>query len=162
MRGRPLDERSDIFSFGSVLYEMLAGQRAFHRETAAETMSAILKEDPPEPGLAGHAPIGRVLRRCLEKDREHRFHSAHDLAFALEAVGGSTGGEATPPRTAWPPAWRATGALAAALASVAIGIALGRRTRAPASDGALHPTVVRLTNAPGAEDSPSLSPDGKT
>ena len=92
LKGRPVDQRTDIFSFGAILYEMLSGRRAFHGGSAAETMSAILKEDPPElsdtnksvsPGLE------RLVNHCLEKNPSERFHSARDLAFALEALSGT-------------------------------------------------------------------------
>src|SRR5438876_3562396 len=89
VRGRPADVRSDIFSFGAILYEMLAGTRAFHGESAADTMTAILREDPPELSLTNqNLPPGleRIVRHCLEKNPEQRFHSAHDLAFDLEAL----------------------------------------------------------------------------
>ncbi|HXG71163.1 MAG TPA: protein kinase [Gemmatimonadaceae bacterium] len=98
LRGSPVDPRTDIFSFGAVLYEMLSGRRAFGGTSAADTISAILKEDPPE--LSGtnkdiNAGVDRVVRRCLEKNREERFHSASDLAFALEALSGTHGSGAT-------------------------------------------------------------------
>ena len=91
----PVDHRSDIFSFGIVLYEMLSRQRPFKGETSAETMTAILKQDPPElAGIDGLSPVlDRVVRRCLEKSPDDRFHSAHDLGLALEAVAGQTGAE---------------------------------------------------------------------
>ncbi len=87
VRGQQADHRSDIFSFGSILYEMLTGRRAFRGDSAVETMSAILKEEPPEiPGTSRGIPPGleRVVRHCLEKNREERFQSASDLAFALQ------------------------------------------------------------------------------
>jgi len=86
VRGKPADARSDIFSFGAILYEMVAGLRAFQGESSIETMNAILKEDPP--AISGNVPpaIERVIRRCLEKAPEERFQSARDLAFALEAL----------------------------------------------------------------------------
>lgn len=93
VRGETADSRSDIFSFGAVLYEALSGRRAFHRDSSVETMSAILKEDVPEIGTetVPVAPaIDRIVRRCLEKEPEQRFQSAKDLAFALEAVSGSS------------------------------------------------------------------------
>jgi hypothetical protein len=92
LRGQAVDPRTDIFSFGAVLYEMLAGRRAFHKESAADTISAILKEDPPELSETNgsvNPSLDRVVRRCLEKNREQRFHSASDLAFALEALSGT-------------------------------------------------------------------------
>ena len=94
VRGAAVDCRTDIFSFGSVLYEMLSGTRAFHRETTAETMTAILKEDPPELMESGHhIPPGldRIVRHCLEKTPDQRFQSARDLAFDLESLSTLTG-----------------------------------------------------------------------
>jgi eukaryotic-like serine/threonine-protein kinase len=89
VRGQDADHRSDIFSFGSILYEMLSGQRAFRRETMAETMTAILKEDPPELSETSTniAPsLERIVRRCLEKKPERRFQTASDLGFAIESL----------------------------------------------------------------------------
>jgi eukaryotic-like serine/threonine-protein kinase len=89
VRGHKVDHRSDIFSFGAILYEMLAGQRAFRRDTMAETMTAILKEEPPELSETNskiNPQLEKVVRRCLEKAPERRFHSAHDLGFALESL----------------------------------------------------------------------------
>ena len=93
VRGHVADQRSDIFSFGVILYEMLTGRRAFNGESVVETMHSILKEDVPDFDEAGpRVPpaVEKVMRRCLEKDPEHRFHSAHDLGFALDAVTSST------------------------------------------------------------------------
>ena len=92
LRGKAVDQRTDIFSFGTVLYEMLSGQKAFQKEATADTISAILREDPPElSGTNKNVDLGleRVVHRCLEKNREQRFHSASDLAFALESLSGS-------------------------------------------------------------------------
>jgi serine/threonine protein kinase/Flp pilus assembly protein TadD len=87
-RGKPADARSDIFSFGLVLYEMLTGRRPFARDSAADTVSAILHEDPADLSTHLDVPPGleRIVRHCLEKDPEHRFRSAHDLAFDLESL----------------------------------------------------------------------------
>src|SRR5262244_1992757 len=93
VKGRAVDHRSDIFSLGAILYEMLCGNRAFRRESGVETMNAILKEDPPELSQTNHnvAPaLQRVVDHCLEKNPEERFQSARDLAFALEALSGSS------------------------------------------------------------------------
>jgi WD40 repeat protein len=91
VRGKPADHRSDIFSFGTVLYEMLTGQRAFKGATRADTLTAILTKDPPEMSAAKVRPspaLERILSRCLEKEPEARFRSTHDLEFALEKLSG--------------------------------------------------------------------------
>jgi serine/threonine-protein kinase len=101
VRGSPADTRSDIFSFGTVLYEMLTGRRAFRANSTVETMNAILTEEPPDFPEAGARPIPsgleRIVRRCLEKDPAHRFQNARDLGFAIEAVSGLSAAEAAPP-----------------------------------------------------------------
>ncbi|HET8796265.1 MAG TPA: protein kinase [Thermoanaerobaculia bacterium] len=89
VRGEAVDHRSDLFSLGAIFFEMLSGVRAFKRNSSIETLSAILKEEPPE--LADIVPncppaVERLIRRCLEKDRELRYQSARDLAFNLETV----------------------------------------------------------------------------
>ena len=92
VRGETADPRTDIFAFGAVIYEMVSGKRAFRRDTTAETMTAVLKEDPPELTETGHAvslTLDRIVRRCLEKNPEQRFQSAKDLSFALSALSGS-------------------------------------------------------------------------
>ncbi len=89
VRGQVVDARGDIFALGCVLYEMVTGERAFARESAADTMAAILHDDPPEPVASGKRvppELGRVIRHCLEKNPEERFHSARDLVFALKAI----------------------------------------------------------------------------
>ena len=83
VKGLAADHRSDIFSFGVILYELLSGHRAFHRDTAVETMRAILKEDPPDLPDTVPAAVRQVVHHCLEKEPENRFQSARDLAFAL-------------------------------------------------------------------------------
>jgi len=89
VRGLATDHRTDIFAFGAILYEMVMGQSTFGRPTSADTMSAILNEEPtPISELAPETPAGlqRVVLRCLEKNPEQRFQSASDLAFALESL----------------------------------------------------------------------------
>src|SRR3984957_14187510 len=95
VRGEPIDPRSDIFSFGAVLYEMLTGKRAFKRETSAETMTAILREEPEalnDTGWQGPPALQRILARCLEKNVARRFQSASDLGFAIESLSGTSVG----------------------------------------------------------------------
>jgi eukaryotic-like serine/threonine-protein kinase len=105
VRGKPLDHRTDIFAFGAILYEMLAGTRAFRRSTSADTMAAILNEAPPSISqIAQNTPRGlqRVVDRCLEKNPEQRFQSASDLAFALEALSDAGGSAVLPEAEAKP------------------------------------------------------------
>jgi hypothetical protein len=97
VRGMTLDPRSDIFSFGAILYEMLSGKRAFHGSTPADTMSSILKEDPPdlsETNRSVSPALERIVQHCLEKNPESRFHSASDIAFDLEHLSGLSGSTA--------------------------------------------------------------------
>jgi Tol biopolymer transport system component len=96
VRGEASDPRTDIFAFGAVLYEMLSGVRAFRRDTPAETMTAVLKDDPPElttplsdPARLVSPALERIVRRCLEKNPDQRFQSARDLSFALSALSGT-------------------------------------------------------------------------
>ncbi len=90
VRGETVDARSDIFSLGTILHEMLTGRPAFRRETAADAMAAILREDPAVPLAADVSPaLARIVSRCLEKTREMRFQSARDLAFGLEVLTGT-------------------------------------------------------------------------
>jgi serine/threonine protein kinase len=92
VRGSAVDYRADVFAFGAILYEMLTGKRAFQKPTSAETMSAILNEDPPGISrlVQGIPPaLLRIVHRCLEKNPEQRFQSASDLGFALEALSDS-------------------------------------------------------------------------
>jgi eukaryotic-like serine/threonine-protein kinase len=126
VRGEVADPRTDIFAFGAVLYEMLSGQRAFHRDTAAETMTAVLKDDPPDLSQSSDSTrlispaLERIVRRCLEKSPEQRFQSARDLSFALGALSGTEGSTAA--RAAVAPTRRISVLpwLVAALALVAV------------------------------------------
>ena len=86
VKGLPVDHRSDIFSFGTILYELLSGKRAFKRETNAETMAAIMRDEPLELSESGRnisPALDRIVKHCLEKDRDDRFQSARDIAFNL-------------------------------------------------------------------------------
>jgi len=137
VRGQAVDQRADLFALGAVLYEMLSGQRAFKRETPAETMTAILNEEPPDPSAtrAGVSPaLDSIVRHCLEKNPVERFQSARDVAFALESLSGSGASKAVdamPARggTRWIPA----AAIAAVVLAAAAGLWVGRRT-APQAD----------------------------
>jgi eukaryotic-like serine/threonine-protein kinase len=166
VQGLSADQRSDIFSFGAVIFEMLWGGRAFKGATAVETMNAILKEDPPDVSeVARPVPpaLERIVRRCLEKKPQERFHSAHDLALALEALSGAS----VAPAVVAPPRRRGAlwGRLAWAIAAMALlggGLFVGKRgsdERQPLMKLSL---VFSPDEAPILADSPvlALSPDG--
>ncbi len=93
VRGLPVDHRTDLFSFGAVLYELLSGKKAFKRDTASDTIAAIMRDEPPELTQSGRnvsPALDRIVRHCLEKDRENRFQSAKDVAFALSEASSPT------------------------------------------------------------------------
>lgn len=163
VRGEPADPRSDIFSLGTVLYEMVSGARAFHRDTAAETMTAILREDPPELASTSvdvSPALSTIARRCLEKRVGERFHSAHDLAFSLEAAsnpgvssgatsGASVAGVAGVGESAEPRRRRGwTAVVVAGLLGAVFGAALLDRVR-PAPEAAGTPTFTPLSSRRG-------------
>jgi eukaryotic-like serine/threonine-protein kinase len=172
VRGLPSDQRSDIFAFGCVLFEMLTGRRAFQGDTAAETMTAILREEPidlAKDSAPLPATLEPIVRHCLEKRPEDRFQSARDLAFVLQAQSSSSS----------PGSGRAGGSVAltgrerrsflsremAAVAVVgALAFAAGRYAL-PARSDAHGPRLFsfqQLTDMPGVETWPTLSPDGKS
>lgn len=165
VRGQQVDSRTDIFAFGAVLYEMLSGKRAFSGDTPADTMSAILRGDPPEIGannLGVPLAVDRVVRRCLEKQPAERFQSARDLAFALQAM--SVGSGASVAAYDDLPWWRRRGALIAS--SLVAGVALGALVtprlfseRAPADA-----LTARFTIPAGLGLPPwiAVSPNGRT
>jgi TolB-like protein/tetratricopeptide (TPR) repeat protein len=142
VRGLPVDHRTDIFSFGAILYELLSGAKAFKRNTASDTIAAILKEEPPELSQSGaHISPGldHIVRHCLEKDRENRFQTAKDVAFALsEASDASAITAATGEHFVAPPRKRGTVLVAAAALVVvlaAIGFVVLRRGRGAVAPG---------------------------
>ncbi|PWB70342.1 MAG: hypothetical protein C3F15_13925 [Holophagae bacterium] len=128
VRGMPCDHRADIFALGCVLYEMLAGRRAFAGPTPADTMSAILTKDPPAiagPDRDVPAGLQGIVGRCLEKRPEDRFSSAHDLALALQASSGMSAATAPGKR------WRMVGLVLAAIATLAVAAVLVLKVAAP-------------------------------
>ncbi len=164
VRGKTADARSDIFSLGAVFYEMLAGKPAFICDTAADTLSAILKEDPADLPDTLPAGVRQVVLHCLEKDPAHRFQSAQDLAFAIHALSGSSASstpaveavQATPSRRKL---WLvATAAVAGILAGVFVSI---RVAAVPAVDlSKQHHTL--LVSESTAIMLPRWAPDGRS
>ncbi len=162
VRGLPVDHRSDIFSFGAVLYEMLTGQRAFRRDTAAETMTSILKEEPPEL-VAGGKPVppglDRIVRHCLEKNPEERFQSASDMSFDLASLSGSSTTAA--PAVQAPVHKRAVAVALAVVALAAVGALsfFAGKQSVPVLE---QPRFQRLTFRDGYISAARFAPDGQT
>jgi Tol biopolymer transport system component len=160
VRGDAADQRSDIFSFGSILYEMLCGQRAFKRTTGAETMTAILNEEPPElsgRSLAVAPALERIVRHCLEKQPGQRFQSAQDIAFALESV---TGASSTTSAPAAVPARKGWAGLAMPALLVLVAAGLGLAVWLHPSGTAVNPRLHRITFRRGTIWNARFTPDG--
>jgi serine/threonine protein kinase len=164
VRGQTVDARADIFSLGAILYEMLSGTRAFKKDTAADTLTAVLREDPPELSASDrHLPpvLERIVKRCLEKNPHERFQSARDLAFALEDVSSVSTGHVP---LAEPASRRSRkpalvgGAIALLLFGALAGIAWRARSTTPSS----QPVYQRLTFRRGTILTARFAPDGKT
>jgi Tol biopolymer transport system component len=162
VRGEPADPRSDIFSFGALYYEMLMGRSPFRRETAPETMTAILREEPDELSstIEHLSPaVDRIVRRCLEKMPERRFQSASDLAFAIQSLSEPSG--AAPPfvspvrRRRWAPL---AGMAGAVLLAASVGYLAAPRGKAAHED----PRFAQLTFRRGYVRTARFTPDGQT
>jgi serine/threonine protein kinase len=159
-----VDARSDIFSFGAVVYEMVTGSRAFQGDTRASTLAAVLKDEPkPASQIAVGLPkeVERLIRRCLQKDSAHRFQHMDDLKVALEELkeesdsGALARGAAPLPtrRSRW---WLPVGIACTALLAALVGWLWFRPAEPPRGDL----TAVPLTTSSGIETQPSFSPDG--
>lgn len=168
IRGQVVDQRSDIFAFGAVLYEMISGKRAFEGRTSADSASAILSQDPPD--LLASAQVSpamdRIVRHCLEKSPDDRFQSARDLAFHVESL--STTSESSSvskaQRLTDASKTRTRRQLIAVIAGVLLAAVIGWRAREYFSPRAVQKPFLfqRLTDFAGLEDSPAFSPDGKS
>jgi serine/threonine protein kinase len=170
VRGLEVDQRADIFALGAVFYEMLAGRSAFQGDTTADTISAILNQEPREltavdPSLP--PALDRIVRRCLEKSPAERFHSAHDFAIALDAVAGSASSSAIRDAAVVPALRRSRWARAATIvALIALGVALGVGVLMALKPNRAAPERLRLSVLPPDKvdviGSLALSPDGRT
>lgn len=163
VRGEPVDARTDFFSFGAVLHELLSGHRAFPGASAVDSAHAILHDEPAPLPAEVPAAAGQVVRHCLEKDREARFQSARDLAFNIEALraqnGQSTGREG---RTIKRRVWGAWSVLALAGFALAVGFLVGARVASSTGGQARLPDVHQLTFRKGAILSARFAADGRT
>jgi Tol biopolymer transport system component/predicted Ser/Thr protein kinase len=164
--GQPLDFRSDQFSFGSILYEMATGRRAFQRKTGAETLVAIIREEPEslaQAAPAAPAPVRWIVERCLAKDPEERYASTKDLARDLKSVRDHLTETSTSVAVAPTPARRRPSRWVAAAALLAAGIAIGllaRGTIPARTDSPIR--FARLTFSRGAVLSARFARDGQT
>src|SRR4030088_3333458 len=160
-RGKPVDHRSDVFSVGAILYEMLTGRRAFRGETEVDTMTAVLREEPPEMDVSqGRVPFSlhQIIRHCLEKEPENRFQSGKDLAFALEALSGSS---VSKTNVYWNPKPRVSTALLGTAGAAVLAAALfllGTQLRHDVHS----PKFQRLTFEEGTLYSARFAPDGQS
>ena len=158
--GKTLDARSDIFSFGAVLYEMATGRRAFLGDSSASTLSTVLHREPKPPETIP-LDLEKIIRRCLRKDADKRFQHIDDIKVALEEIredsvsGGPEGAQAVP--LAHPRRWRIQAAVASLVLIAAAG-AFYETNRFLKRDAPLE--VVPLASYPGFQCCPSFSPDG--
>jgi Tol biopolymer transport system component len=158
VRGEPADHRSDLFALGVVMHEMLGGAKPFSRDSAVDTLHAILHAEAPE--LSGVPPaLGRIVARCLEKEPVRRFQSAHDLAFALEALSDPSGAMPAP---ALAPPPRRGAPLGRILAGVAIVVAVALGWFAGTARTPTAPSFKRLTFRTGSVGNARFAADGKS
>ena len=160
LRGKAVDHRSDIFSFGAILYEMLTAQRAFRGETEVDTMTAVLREEPAEANLQDAAiPPGYrdIVKHCLEKEPQNRFQSAKDLGFALQTISGSSPHKDVRFAPSRRPARLLPWAIIAVLAAATVALAASLLWRAPLE----NPSYRRLTSESGTIYAARFAPDGQ-
>ncbi len=167
IRGQPLDTRSDIFSFGVILYELISGKNVFLRDTVADTMSALLREDAPElaQSNSGVSPgLDHVVRRCLEKEPADRFQSVRDLGFSLQevSVGGAFSSAPTLPAVPSNHKVPVVGVLLALAALLAIVAAFFTGRYYAARTTSAQPSFQQLTFRRGTIRSARFAPDGQT
>jgi serine/threonine-protein kinase len=160
LRAMPVDHRSDIFSFGAVLYELLSGRKAFKRDTASDTIAAVLKEDPPELTQTGRnisPALDHIVRHCLEKDRENRFQTAKDVVFNLSEASGASA-TVTSGVQAVAPAPRGKNRLWIVAAAIAVLVAAGlftwkrSKSSTSATGGVKRVAVLPFENLGAPED----------
>jgi eukaryotic-like serine/threonine-protein kinase len=162
VRGKPADARSDLFSLGAIFYEMLSGKRAFCADSAAETMSAVIKEEPADLLATNRSvppALERLIRHCLEKNPAERFQSARDIAFDLETISAISVTTLPPAKAPESRRWRTAAISLIVLLLVAINTFLVFRHSQTAA-GPSVATITRITHDPALSESPTWSPNG--
>ncbi len=162
VKGQNVDHRSDLFSFGAILYEMLSGKRAFQGDTSVETMSAILKQDPPELTEINRTvppALERIVRHCLEKNPEERFQSVRDVAFNLANLSEISGSSVAVGAVKGPRQWFTVLPVVTALL---LTLAIAGHWLWPRNRSVAAPVFHRLTYELGTVNSARFSPDGHT
>lgn len=166
VRGDEVDHRADIFAFGAILYEMVAGRRAFEGDSAVEVLNAILKEEPPEISESKREippALLRVVQHCLEKNREERFQSMADVAFYLEALTAESDRETSTVRGVQPQSWRRWVMIVVGGLTLAAAITIWqvRRSETVWENPLANAHIERITDFEGTENDVNISPDGK-
>ena len=172
-RGKPVDRRTDVWAFGCLLYEVLTGRAAFDGETVTDVLAAIVHEDPDWDALpaAARPRVERVIKRCLVKDPRERVRDLADIALHIRELASDRGAAApamtpasmAPSKRSWIPAAAIglTGVLLGAFAGARLFTRPAPAGKGPAS-GARVTALSQLTDLPGVQDAPNLSPDGKS
>jgi Tol biopolymer transport system component len=178
-QGKEADERSDIFAFGVILYEMLAGRHAFDGDSPADVMTAILEREPPSIAKIAPAPFDLILSRCLAKHPQERWQSARDLGFALAALAQMGGRDQTASGQApvgFTPGHESNGTTGGSVrsrpwlwgAGIALGVLVGaaavwlaRGPSVPIENPLANAQFTRLTDFEGVKYDAALSPDGR-
>jgi serine/threonine protein kinase/Tol biopolymer transport system component len=161
-QGKKVDSRSDIFSFGAVLYEMVSGRKAFEGDGMASTLAAIIRDEPEPLGeiaVGVPAELERIIRRCLRKDPDRRWQAMPDLRVALREL--SEESDSHPVGAATPPFKRYRRRLLIALLALPLLAAAGWLTLQYAGRKSPPPALAQLTSYPGSERFPCFSPDGR-
>ena len=159
-QGRPVDARSDVFSFGSVLYQMVTGRRAFEKDSHISTLAAVVQEEPRPLPSSVPRDLEKIIARCLRKDPERRFQNMADVRVALLELKEESESGRLPEAAAAPArqrAWLWAGAAVLVLALLGTGLWLIERRATPLP----QPSVMPVTTYPGSQTEPSFSPDGK-
>src|SRR5712692_11521217 len=164
-RGQPVDKRTDIWAFGCVLFEMLTGSSAFARKTVTDTIAAVVGAEPEWKALPADTPVSirRLLTRCLQKDARRRLHDIADARIELEDTMAAPAEPVPVPASGrWSRPALSALSLGIAIALFFLWAARDRFGRPAVKSSLPDSRVIRLTDLPGLEESPAISPDGRS